>query len=47
MSCYVLGQVEAYLRKNSLCVSGYAWTHTRIIIRVMLVLHICEMAKHD
>ena len=36
------GGIVAYLRKISApCVSGYAGTHTRIIIRIMLVFLFC------
>ena len=36
------GGIVAYLRKISApCVSGYAGTHTRIIIRIMVVFLFC------
>ena len=38
------GGIVAYLRKiSALCISGYAGTHTRIIIRIMLVFLFCAL----
>ena len=44
----LLREVVAYLRNSSaFCVSGYARTHTRIIICIMLVFLHCKKKKTE